>query len=260
MTAVHELDATALRNSILKGERSVRDTIQDTFARIDAVDPALHVFLNTQRNSAMARATELDQSLAQGERPGALFGVPVALKANMCLAGVETNCGSKILKGYRPPYTATFVQRLIDAGAIVVGMTNMDEFAMGSSCENSALGVTHNPYDLSRVPGPSVPRHLLAYFERFDAGWYGITNTALGLGVGLVWPKELFPYAWFWQELNFSADFPWFGRARVIAIEPASTQTSGPDRRSVLVLDAEQSTTITTTLTVSRSGASADRR
>ncbi len=77
--------------------------------------------------------------------------------------------------------------------------------------------------DLSRVPGRTVPRHLLAYFERFDAGWYGITNTALGLGVGLVWPKEIFPYAWFWQELHASSGHPWYRGTYVMAIEPFSS-------------------------------------
>jgi aspartyl-tRNA(Asn)/glutamyl-tRNA(Gln) amidotransferase subunit A len=155
VTAYPELDATGLRNAIRKGERSVRQTVLEAFERIDALNGSLNVFLNAQRDAALRRAAELDQSLAAGERPGPLFGVPVALKANMCLAGVETNCGSRILERYRPPYTATFVQRLIDAGAIVVGMTNMDEFAMGSSSENSAFGPTRNPWDPSRTPGGS---------------------------------------------------------------------------------------------------------
>jgi hypothetical protein len=77
--------------------------------------------------------------------------------------------------------------------------------------------------DLSRVPGPATARHLLAYFERFDVGWYGITNTALGLGVGLVWPKEIFPYAWFWQELHASSGHPWYRGTYVMAIEPFSS-------------------------------------
>ncbi len=177
MSALHELDATALRNSIQKGERSVRETILETFARVDALDPPLHMFLNTQRGEALSRAAELDQRLAAGERPGPLFGVPVALKANMCLAGVETNCGSRILGGYRPPYTATFVQRLLDAGAIVVGMTNMDEFAMGSSSENSAFGPTRNPWDPSRTPGGSSSGSAVAVAA-------GIVPIALGSDTG----------------------------------------------------------------------------
>jgi aspartyl-tRNA(Asn)/glutamyl-tRNA(Gln) amidotransferase subunit A len=172
-----ELDATALRNAIQKGERSARQTILEAFERIDALDPALHVFLNTQRQAALARAGELDQRLAAGEKPGALFGVPVALKANMCLAGVETNCGSRILAGYRPPYTATFVQRLLDAGAIVVGMANMDEFAMGSSSENSAFGPTRNPWDPSRSPGGSSSGSAVAVAA-------GMVPLALGSDTG----------------------------------------------------------------------------
>jgi len=177
LSAVHEIDATALRNSIQKGERSARDAVVETFARIDALDPVLHAFLNTQRTAALARAAELDQSLSKGERPGPLFGVPVALKANMCLAGVETNCGSRILTGYRPPYTATFVQRLLDAGAIVVGMTNMDEFAMGSSSENSAFGPTRNPWDPARTPGGSSSGSAVAVAS-------GMVPIALGSDTG----------------------------------------------------------------------------
>ena len=177
MSRYEELDATALRNAIQKGERSARQTILEAFERIDALDPALHVFLNTQRQAALARAGELDQRLAAGEKPGALFGVPVALKANMCLAGVETNCGSRILAGYRPPYTATFVQRLLDAGAIVVGMTNMDEFAMGSSSENSAFGPTRNPWDPSRSPGGSSSGSAVAVAA-------GMVPLALGSDTG----------------------------------------------------------------------------
>jgi aspartyl-tRNA(Asn)/glutamyl-tRNA(Gln) amidotransferase subunit A len=149
------LDATALRESILRGERTAQDAIHQAFERIEALDAELGCFLSTDRDAALSRARELDRGRAAGLPAGALFGVPVALKANMCLQGVESNCGSAILKGYRAPYTATFVQRLLDAGAVVVGMTNMDEFAMGSSGENSAFQLTRNPWDVARTPGGS---------------------------------------------------------------------------------------------------------
>jgi len=172
-----ELDAGALRNSILKGERSVREAMREALARIDALDPALHAFLSVHRAQALERAVELDRALGAGERPGALFGVPVALKANMCLEGREVNCGSRILAGWRPPYTATFVQRLLDAGAVVLGMTNMDEFAMGSSSENSAFGPTRNPWDPARTPGGSSAGSAVAVAS-------GMVPIALGSDTG----------------------------------------------------------------------------
>ena len=149
------LDATALRASILDGARSERDAVEEALARIERFDGELGCFLSADREAALAHADELARERAGGHLPGPLHGVPVALKSNMCLEGREANCGSRILAGYRPPYTATFVQRLIDAGAVPIGMTNMDEFAMGSSGENSAFGPTRNPWDASRTPGGS---------------------------------------------------------------------------------------------------------
>lgn len=149
------LDATALRESILSGEQSCAEVVEAVLAAIDERDGDLGAFLSVEGESARTRAAHLDRRRAAGETPGPLFGVPVAVKANMCVEGVVTSCGSRMLADYRAPYTATFVRRLLDADAIVVGVTNMDEFAFGSSSENSAFGPTRNPWDLARAPGGS---------------------------------------------------------------------------------------------------------
>lgn len=177
MSRAVEMDAVELQGHLARGEQSVEATIAATFERIEAVDPRLHVFLNTERAYAEGRALELDRARAAGEAPGPLFGVPIALKANMCLSGFESNCASRILAGYRAPYTATFVQRLLDAGAIPVGMTNMDEFAMGSSSENSAFGPTRNPWDAARTPGGSSSGSAVAVAA-------GLVPLALGSDTG----------------------------------------------------------------------------
>ena len=177
MRRYEELDATALRAEIAGGKRSARETVAQCFARIDARDRPLGVFLSTERAFAEQRAREIDESLARGEPAGPLCGVPVALKANMCLAGFEVSCGSRILAGWRAPYTATFVQRLLDAGAIPVGMANMDEFAMGSSSENSAFQVTRNPWSSELTPGGSSSGSAVAVAA-------GIVPLALGSDTG----------------------------------------------------------------------------
>ncbi|TAJ24917.1 MAG: Asp-tRNA(Asn)/Glu-tRNA(Gln) amidotransferase subunit GatA [Planctomycetota bacterium] len=128
---------------------------EQALARLEKSRGALNAVLAVDRDGALARARELDRRSASGTDVGPLAGVPFALKANMCLAGVEANCASRVLAGYKPPYTATFVQRLLDAGANPIAITNMDEFAMGSSGENSAYGTTKNPWDLARTPGGS---------------------------------------------------------------------------------------------------------
>jgi aspartyl-tRNA(Asn)/glutamyl-tRNA(Gln) amidotransferase subunit A len=129
--------------------------VEEHLARIAERDGELHAFLTVTGDEARATADAVDRVVAGGGDPGPLAGVPIALKDNMCTRGVPTTCASLILDGWRPPYDATVITRLRAAGAIVIGKTNLDEFAMGSSTENSAFGPTRNPHDLTRVPGGS---------------------------------------------------------------------------------------------------------
>ncbi|MCU1448028.1 MAG: gatA, partial [Acidimicrobiales bacterium] len=130
-------------------ERSAAEIVDEHLAAIEARDGELHAFNHVMADEARAAAAEVDRRVGAGEDAGPLAGVPVALKDNMCTRGVPTTCSSKILDGWRPPYDATVVTRLRDAGAVLVGKTNLDEFAMGSSTENSAFGPTRNPRDPS---------------------------------------------------------------------------------------------------------------
>jgi len=170
-------DACAMAGAFQRGERSAERNVLEAFERLDAAEPRLQAFAGTQRERALSQARALDRDRAQGISAGVLAGVPVALKSNMCWQGVEAHCGSRILAGYKPPYTATFVERLIAAGAIPIGMTNMDEFAMGSSGENSAFGVARNPWDLARTPGGSSSGSAAAVAA-------GIVPIALGSDTG----------------------------------------------------------------------------
>ena len=164
------------------GDFSSRELVGACLGRIERLEPDLHCFLALTPEAALTQADDADRRLAswrkspEGELPP-LLGVPLAVKDVLCVAGVPCTCGSRILENFVPPYNATAVERLLAAGAVIVGKTNTDEFAMGSSTENSAYGVTHNPWDLERVPGGSSGGSAAAVAA-------GLVMAALGTDTG----------------------------------------------------------------------------
>jgi len=149
------MSAAELASAVRRGELSAESLFERSLAAIEARESELHAFNLVLNESARARAAEIDARVRRGEQLGPLAGVPIAIKDNICTRDIETNCSSRILAGWRPPYDATAVERLLAADAVIVGKTNMDEFGMGSTTENSALGATRNPHDTALVPGGS---------------------------------------------------------------------------------------------------------
>jgi len=144
-----------LHQQLVNKERTAVEIATEALDRLQTLEPKLHSFLLITSDHALATAKTVDEKIASGEEIGLLAGIPIGIKDNMCTKGIRTTCGSKILENFVPPYESTVTEKLKTAGAVMVGKTNLDEFAMGSSTENSAYQVTANPWDLSRVPGGS---------------------------------------------------------------------------------------------------------
>ncbi|MGK7951514.1 MAG: Asp-tRNA(Asn)/Glu-tRNA(Gln) amidotransferase subunit GatA [Xenococcaceae cyanobacterium] len=144
-----------LHQQLVTKERSAVEIATETLAQIEKLEPKVQAFLSITADRALATAKQVDDKIAAGEDISLLEGIPIGIKDNMCTKGVKTTCGSQILANFVPPYESTVTQKLKNAGTVIVGKTNLDEFAMGSSTENSAFKVTANPWDLTRVPGGS---------------------------------------------------------------------------------------------------------
>jgi len=173
VSELHTLTVSALAQTIASGEASAVEATRAYLDRIEKLDPQVLAYLHVNADAALQRAQHVDAARAAGERLGPLAGVPIAIKDNLCMRGTPTTCASRILEGYVPPYDAEVVTRLLAASAVIVGKLNMDEFAMGSSTENSAFQITRNPWDLERTPGGSSGGAAAATAARLAAATLG---------------------------------------------------------------------------------------
>ncbi len=152
---LYELTAHELSEQLAARTVSAREVTDAVLARIDQTEERVHAYVTVTADAARAQADAVDAARMRGESLSPLAGIPLAVKDNLCTTGVETTCSSQMLRGFKPPYNATVVEKLDAAGSVFVGKANLDEFAMGSSTENSAFGASHNPWDLNAVPGGS---------------------------------------------------------------------------------------------------------
>ena len=152
---LESMTALELAAKIRQREVSVLDGVKEVFDQIESKEDKVHAYLDTYKKEAYARAKEVEKGIQDGTYTGPLAGVPIAVKDNICIKGKKTTCASKILENFVPPYNAEVIDRLEKAGMLIIGKTNMDEFAMGSTTETSAYGVTRNPWNLEHVPGGS---------------------------------------------------------------------------------------------------------
>lgn len=215
-----ERTAASIARAVSERDVSACEVAEEMLARAHERNAAVGAYLTITDERARDWAARVDARVAAGERLP-LAGVPLAVKDNMCLSGTRTTCGSKILENWIAPYTATAVQRALDAGAVPIGKTNLDEFAMGSSCENSALGVTRNPWDLDRVPGGSSGGSVAAV-----AG--GMATVGLGSDTG----GSIREPAAFCGVVGFKPTYGRVSRYGLIAFASSLDQI-GPFARSV---------------------------
>jgi aspartyl-tRNA(Asn)/glutamyl-tRNA(Gln) amidotransferase subunit A len=152
---LHTNTAFEIKELITQKKVTAVDVVKDLFQHIASLNPKINAYLTLTEELTLNEAKRIDAKIAKGEKTGLLTGIPIAIKDNICTKGIKTTCASKILANFIPPYDAYVIKRIKEEDGIIIGKTNMDEFAMGSSCENSAFGPTRNPHDLSRVPGGS---------------------------------------------------------------------------------------------------------
>jgi aspartyl-tRNA(Asn)/glutamyl-tRNA(Gln) amidotransferase subunit A len=212
--------AAEIARSVRARERSAVEVAEAVLARVAERDGAVGAYLTVTGDLARDHARRVDERIAAGESLP-LAGVPLAVKDNMCLEGTRTTCASKILEHWIAPYTATVVRRALEAGAFPVGKTNLDEFAMGSSCENSALGVTRNPWDLGRVPGGSSGGSVAAVAA-------GLAAVGLGSDTG----GSIREPAAFCGVVGFKPTYGRFSRYGLIAFASSLDQI-GPITRTI---------------------------